>query len=186
MSTLIAIILIILLVFSAIMFFVGIYNRLVMLKFNVEKAYANIDVTLKQRVDEIPNLVETAKQFLNHEKELLTRLTELRTHFHQSLNSEDKTKIYNEMSKSLASFFAVSENYPTLTSNINFVELQKRISEIENKIADRREFFNDSVNLYNIGINEFPNVILAKMFSYTQKSLLEINDSEKKYDGVQF
>ncbi|MCT2409755.1 LemA family protein [Chryseobacterium antibioticum] len=176
----------VLLAVAVISFFINLYNKLVMMKFNVEKAYSNIDVVLKQRADEIPNLVSVAKHFMNYEKEILTRLTELRTSYHNASGSNQKTGLANETSRALKSFFAVSENYPELKSNNNFLELQKRISELENKIADRREFFNDSVNLYNIGIHEFPNVIFAKMFGYKDKTLLEIPNSEKQYDGVQF
>lgn len=186
MNQTVAIILAILLVISIIAFFVNFYNRLVMLKFNVEKAYGNIDVILKQRADEIPNLVSVAKQFMNYEKNTLTKLTELRTFYNKTDDLEEKTQLANQMSKALSSFFAVSENYPILQSNTNFIELQKRVSELENKIADRREFFNDSVNLYNIGIHEFPNFLLSKILRYKNKSILEISESEKRYDSVQF
>ncbi|PIF46908.1 LemA protein [Chryseobacterium sp. 52] len=175
-----------LLAVAIISFLINLYNKLVMMKFNAEKAYSNIDVVLKQRADEIPNLVSVAKHFMNYEKEILTRLTELRFSYDNTSDADKKTKLANETSKTLSSFFAVSENYPELKSNNNFLELQKRISELENKIADRREFFNDSVNLYNIGIHEFPNVIFAKMFGYKNKTLLEVSNSEKQYDGIQF
>lgn len=157
-----------------------------MLRFNVDKAYGNIDVVLKQRADEIPNLVTVAKHFMEYEEEILARLTELRTFYNNSTDADKRTELANETSKALSSFFAVSENYPELKSNTNFLELQKRVSELENKIADRREFFNDSVNLYNIGIYEFPNIILAKMLGYKDKTLLEVTNAEKHYDGVQF
>lgn len=186
MNQTVAIILLILLGVVIISFLINLYNKLVMLKFNVDKAYGNIDVVLKQRADEIPNLVTVAKHFMNYEEKLLSRLTELRTFYNNSTDADKRTEIANETSKALSSFFAVSENYPELKSNNNFLELQKRISDLENKIADRREFFNDSVNLYNIGIHEFPNVILAKMLGYKDKTLLEITKEEKQYDGVQF
>jgi len=157
-----------------------------MLKFNVDKAYGNIDVVLKQRADEIPNLVTVAKHFMEYEEKILARLTELRTFYNNSTDADKRTELANETSKALSSFFAVSENYPELKSNTNFLELQKSVSELENKIADRREFFNDSVNLYNIGIHEFPNIILAKMLGYKDKTLLEVTNAEKHYDGVQF
>lgn len=186
MNQTVAIILLALLAVAVISFLINLYNKLVLLKFNVDKAYSNIDVVLKQRADEIPNLVSVAKHFMNYEKDILTRLTELRTVYNTTTDSDKKTELANETSKALSSFFAVSENYPELRSNNNFLELQKRISELENKISDRREFFNDSVNLYNIGIHEFPNVILAKMLSYKDKTLLEVTDQEKEYHGVQF
>ncbi|NIF04425.1 LemA family protein [Chryseobacterium sp. Tr-659] len=186
MNQIVAIIIAIFLILSVLAFFISLYNKLIMLKFNVEKAYGNIDVILKQRADEIPNLVNVAKQFMEHEKGLLIRLTELRTFYNSTNDSDKKTELANETSKALSSFFAVSENYPNLLSNNNFLELQKRVSGLEDKIADRREFFNDSVSLYNIGIHEFPNVILAKMLAYKDKTLLEVSNQEKHYEGVQF
>ena len=186
MNQIVAIVIAVFLVISILAFFIRLYNQLVMLKFNVEKAYANIDVVLKQRADEIPNLVNVAKQFMNYEKDILSHLTELRTFYSDTNDSNKKTELANETSKALKSFFAVSENYPNLLSNNNFMELQRRISELENKIADRREFFNDSVNLYNIGIHEFPNVILAGILGYKDKTLLEVSNSEKHYEGVKF
>lgn len=176
----------ILLAIAVIGFFISIYNKLVLLRFNIEKAYSNIDVVLKQRADEIPNLVRVAQQFMNYEKEILIRLTELRSSYTSATNSDKKTGVANETSKALQSFFAVSENYPELKSNAHFLELQQRITGLENKIADRREFFNDSVNLYNIGIHEFPNVIFARLFGYRNRTLLEIPDSEKQYENIQF
>jgi len=184
MNQTVAIIILILLGVAIISFLISLYNKLVMLKFNVEKAYGNIDVIVKQRADEIPNLVNVAKHFMNYEENVLTRLTELRTSYSTTTDADKKTEIANETSKALTSFFAVSENYPELKSNNNFLELQTRVSELENKIADRREFFNDSVNLYNIGIHEFPNVLLAGMMGYKDRTLLEIATEEKHYDGV--
>lgn len=186
MNQTVAIILLVLLIVAVVSFLINLYNKLILLKFNVDKAYSNIDVILKQRADEIPNLVSVAKNFMNYEKDILTKLTELRTVYNSTTDSDKKTELANETSKTLSSFFAVSENYPELRSNTNFLELQKRISELENKIADRREFFNDSVSLYNIGIHEFPNVILAKMLGYNDKILLEVTEQEKQYHGVQF
>ncbi|GEJ44525.1 MULTISPECIES: LemA family protein [unclassified Chryseobacterium] len=186
MNQIVAIVIAVFLIVAIVAFFISLYNKLVMLKFNVEKAYGNIDVILKQRADEIPNLVNVAKQFMAHEKDLLTKLTELRTSYNNTNDSDRKTELANETSKALSSFFAVSENYPSLLSNNNFLELQKRVSGLEDKIADRREFFNDSVNLYNIGIHEFPNVILAKMLGYKDKTLLDVSNQEKHYGGVQF
>lgn len=186
MNNIAAIVIALFLIISILAFFINLFNKMVMLKFNVEKAYSNIDVILKQRADEIPNLVIVAKQFMNYEKELLTRLTEVRTSYFEADKVDLKTKVANETTKILKSFFAVSENYPNLLSNNNFLELQKRISDLENKIADRREFFNDSVNLYNIEIHEFPNLLVAKTLGYKNKTMLEISNSEKKYEGIKF
>ena len=167
-------------------FLIGIFNKLVNLKNNYEKAFGNIDVILMQRAEEIPNLVTVAKEFLNHETTILTDLTKLRTDFLNSNTVDQKIDNSIEFSKAIKSFFAVSENYPVLSSNTNFIELQRRVSVLEDKIADRREFFNDSVNLYNIGIQEFPNLFVAKALGYTSKSLFPISDNQKAYNGVQF
>jgi len=165
---------------------IRIYNKLVALKNNYEKAFRNIDVILMQRADEVPELVKVASKFMEHETAMLTNLTKLRTDFLNAKTVEEKIDNANEFSKSMKNLFAVSENYPTLSSNSNFLELQRRVSQMEDKIADRREFFNDSVNLYNVGIQEFPNFILAKMIGYKAQGLFDVTPEEKKYDGIQF
>lgn len=184
MNQSVAIILAGMLLLSIIALIINIYNKLVMLKFNAEKAFSNIDVILKQRADEIPNIVSVAKHFMNYEKEILNSLTELRTSFMNAENTNSKTEISNEISQKLKSFFAVAENYPELKSNSNFLEIQKRVSALEDKISDRREFFNDSVSMYNIGIHEFPNVLIAPVLGYQDKSMLMVTDAEKDYKGV--
>lgn len=165
--------------------FIRIYNKLVMLKNNYEKAFRNIDVILMQRADEVPELVKIVSKFMEHETAMLTSLTKLRTDFLNSKTVDEKIENANEFSKAMKNLFAVSENYPTLASNANFLELQKRVSQMEDKIADRREFFNDSVNLYNVGIQEFPNFILAKVAGYKTQSLFDVSPEEKKYDGIE-
>jgi LemA protein len=110
----------------------------------------------------------------------------MRTRFLNTTNTEQKIELSNQMQNQMKSIFAVSENYPDLKTNQNFQLLQNRVSQIEDAIADRREFFNESVNMYNIGIGEFPNFILAKMMLYTRRQLMQISDQEKKYDGITF
>lgn len=166
--------------------FIRIYNKLVALKNNYEKAFRNIDVILMQRAEEVPELVKIASKFMEHETAMLTNLTKLRTDFLNAKTVEEKIENANAFSQSMKNLFAVSENYPTLSSNSNFLELQRRVSQMEDKIADRREFFNDSVNLYNVGIQEFPNFILAKMIGYQTQGLFIVTTDEKKYDGIQF
>ena len=167
-------------------YLIGIFNKLVNLKNNYEKAFGNIDVILMQRAEEIPNIVKVAQRFLEHETSLLTNLTKLRTDFLNASSIDEKINNSIEFSKAIKSLFAVSESYPILSSNNNFVELQKRVSVLEDKIADRREFFNDSVNLYNIGIQEFPNLIVAKTLGYSSKTLFPISQNQKAYNGIQF
>ena len=186
MNPLISYVIIAVLIAGIISVVISLYNRLVMLKFNVEKAYANIDVLLKQRADEIPNLINVVKESTHYEESVLTQLTNLRTQFLNSTSSNDKIKLSNEISGVVKSLFAVSENYPDLKANKNFLRLQGRVSEIEDTISDRREFFNESVNMYNIGIHEFPNLILANIMAYKDKSLLVITEQEKAYNGIKF
>ncbi|HEX8577173.1 MAG TPA: LemA family protein [Flavobacterium sp.] len=167
-------------------FLIGIFNKIINLKNNYEKAFGNIDVILMQRAEEIPNLVKVTQRFLEHETTILTDLTKLRTDYLNAGSIDEKINNSVDFSKAIKSLFAVSENYPVLSSNNNFIELQKRVSILEDKIADRREFFNDSINLYNIGIQIFPNFILAKLLGYSNKSLFPVSDNQKSYDGIQF
>lgn len=186
MYYLVAIVIAILVVVGLVNTIISAYNRLVMLNNNVAKSFANIDVLLKQRADEIPNLIKVLKESMRFEESMLTRLTELRTRFLQSSSPEEKVSLSNELQNQLKTVFAVAENYPDLKSNQNLQLLQGRVSQIEDAIADRREFFNESVNMYNIGIAEFPDLILAKLINYQEKSLLQVTHQEKKYDGVVF
>ena len=186
MEKIVAIIIFGLILLTCLSYLVNLYNRLVMLKNNFEKSYANIDVLLRQRADEIPNLVQTVKGYKNYESELLERLTRLRTEYLNAQKVEDKVQTNNRIEKTLKSFIVVSENYPDLKANASFLKLQARISEIENHIADRREFYNESVSMYNIGIAEFPAIFFAKMMRYKRMSLLQVSEDKKKYDGVQF
>lgn len=162
------------------------FNRLVMLRNNVDKAFGNIDVLLKQRADEIPNLIKVVKESMKFEEGMLTKLTELRTQFLNATGSEEKIQLSNEIESQVKSVFAVAENYPELKTSGHFEMLQSRVSQIEDAISDRREFFNESVTMYNIGIQEFPNFILAKMLGYGKKHILQISEQEKKYDGIAF
>jgi LemA protein len=162
---------------------ISIFNQLVMLRLNIDKAFHNIDILLKQRTDEIPQLVIIVKQAMQYEQQTLEKLTQLRNQFFQTTKTEQKTQVSNEISQIIHGIFGVVESYPNLKTNENMLGLQKRISEIENAIADRMEFFNDSVTLYNIAINEFPNLILAKLLLYRDKSLLKL---DHKNHGIQF
>lgn len=165
---------------------IRIYNRLVMLKFNVDKSFANIDILLKQRADEIPNLIKVVQASQHYEQDLLKNLTEIRSRYMNASTTNEKVILSNNLSESLKTVFAVSENYPDLKTNNNFMHLQKRVSELETSIADRREFYNESVTMYNIAINEFPVLLVAKALNYKPHELLFISPEEKKYDGIKF
>lgn len=184
MNQFIAVIIFLVIILFFIFSLVGIYNNIIALKNYVDKSFANIDVILKQRADEIPQLISVLKGSQLYEKELLIHMAELRTRYMSDSDSDKKVQIANDMSSALHKVFALAENYPKLAAMNNFSLLQKRISKLEDSIADRREFFNDSVANYNIGIQEFPNLILAKILGYKQKELLKVDEEEKRYAGI--
>ncbi len=161
-------------------YIIAIFNGLIQLKNNIKKSWANIDVLLKQRYDELPNLVETVKGYMKHEKKVLTEITLARTAMMSATTKADKAGFNDKLSKNIKTLFAVAENYPKLQASDNFLKLQERISALENEIADRREFYNDSVNNYNIRIQSIPDVVVARMLKYTEEDLFKATDDEKK------
>lgn len=161
-------------------YIVSIFNGLISLKNNIEKSWANIDVVLKQRSDLIPNLVETVKGYMKYEKSVLEEITKLRTAMMGASGPSEKAKVNDAMSAGLKSLFAVAENYPKLQASENFMKLQDQISAMENQIADRREFYNDSVLLYNTRIASIPDSIAASMLGMKPKEYFKAEESEKK------
>lgn len=162
-------------------YFVMLYNGLVNLKHNVSKAWANIDVLLKQRHDELPKLVETCKQYMKFEQETLEKVMKARSQVADARASQNMGALgtaEGALRGMVSNLFAVAEAYPELKSNENFQHLQGRISGLENSIADRREFYNDSVNLNNVRIEQFPDVIIARMFNFQPADLLEFDAAE--------
>ena len=149
---------------------------------SADKNFANIDVILKQRVDEIPNLIAVVKKTQGYEESLLNQLTELRTAFLSSRSTDEKVQLANEVGKLLNSFFAVSE----LKAVESFRTLQLRVSDLEDMLSDRRELYNESVNMYNIGIHEMPALLFARPMGYTDKPLLHISEEDKKNYGIRF
>ena len=158
----------------------AIFNRLVNLKNRSEEAWSDIDVQLKRRHDLIPNLVETVKGYAKHEKELFEKVTEARAAAISSKGIADKAKAENQITEALKSVFAVAENYPNLKANENFVELQREITDTEDKIQAARRFYNGNVRDPNIAIESFPSNIIANMFSYKKKELFELDDVEER------
>jgi len=160
-----------------------VYNGLVTLKHNVSKAWSNIDVVLKQRHDELPKLVEVCRQYMQHERDTLERVTTARAAVFAAREAGDVGRLGQAESLlrgGLGQLFAVSENYPELKADSNFQHLQQRITSLENAIADRREFYNDSVNLNNVRIEHFPDVIVARWFGFGPRPLLEFSTEEKR------
>src|SRR5947207_12384434 len=133
-------------------YLITIYNGLIAIKSDVDKAWANIDVRLKQRHDELTKLLDVTKGYANFERETMTKVTQARSQYQQAVTFDQKAQADQSMTSALRGFFAVAENYPELKANVNFMQLQQRITQLENQIADRREFYNDSVNTYNIRI----------------------------------
>jgi LemA protein len=173
---------IVLAVVAGLLFYViSIYNHLVRLKHNVSKAWSNIDVLLKQRHDEIPKLVETCKQYMKFEQDTLERVMQARAQVSQARQNQDIPGLgaaEGALRMGLGQIFALAEDYPELRANDNFQHLQGRISSLENTIADRREFYNESANINNIGIETFPDLIVARLFAFGARDLLEFEATE--------
>lgn len=163
-------------------YFVSLYNNLVRIKHAVEKAWANIDVLLKQRHDELPKLVETCKQYKQFEKKTLQSVVAARTQVQEAYQKADIGALgqaEGALRAGLGRLFAVAEAYPDLKTNEQFMQLQERISGLENAIADRRELYNEAVNIYNVGIEQFPAGLVANLFRYEPKALLVFSAGEK-------
>ncbi|MBI4016167.1 MAG: LemA family protein [Candidatus Aenigmarchaeota archaeon] len=179
---------IIILVVAAILvlYLIAIYNGLVQLRNNINKSLGNIDVLLKQRYDELPNLIETCKGYMKHEKSVFENITKARSAWMKSTTLSQKASASDMLSGALKSLFAVAENYPKLEANVNFKHLQERISGIENEVADRREFYNDSVNNFNIRIQSFPDLFIARMMALSPFEMFKASEEEKKVVKVKF
>ena len=166
----------------ATIYFIMIYNNLVRLKHNVSKAWSNIDVILKQRHDELPKLVDVCRQYMGYEKDTLEKIVQARSAVATAAQHQDMKGLgmaETQLRMGLGNLFALAENYPELKANDSFQHLQSRISGLENSIADRRELYNDSVNLNNVRIEQFPDVIVANMFRFGSFDLLEFSEEEK-------
>ncbi len=169
-----------------VLWFVGIYNRLVTLRTRSEEAWSDIDVQLKRRYDLIPNLVETVKGYAKHEKDLLENVTKLRTAAMEAKSTGERAKDENMITDALKSIFALSENYPDLKANENFGKLQDELSDTENKIEASRRFYNANVRDLNISIDSFPSNLIANMFKFAKKTLFEAGATEKEPVAVKF
>jgi LemA protein len=156
-----------------------IYNGLVRLKNNIEKSWANIDVLLKQRSDELLNLIASVKGYMVHERTTLDALTKARTDVLKAQTLSTKAVSDMLITESLKTIFVMVENYPMLKANENFLKLQNRITALENELADRREFYNDGVNIYNIRIHSIPDLIVARMMKCTDEPLFKASEEDK-------
>lgn len=162
------------------------YNSLITAKIRVGEAFSQIDVQLKRRADLIPNLVETVKGYVKHEKEVLEEVTKARTSLMSATGAKEKAAANNQLAGTLKTLFAVSENYPTLKANENFKELQEELSDTENKIAYARQFYNSTVMDYNTKLAVFPTVIFAELMHFKPAEFFAATEDEKKEVKVQF
>lgn len=161
-------------------YLVGTYNTFVRLSNNIDKGWSNIDVILKQRHDELPKLVDVCNSYMIHERETLEAVTKARAAYSNSMTVDEKARAENRLTTALGTLFAVAEQYPELKANEQFLHVQQRISVLESTIADRREFYNDSVNLYNIRIEQIPANVVAQQSGYRLRPLLEVPHAERQ------
>jgi LemA protein len=171
--TILIIVIIILIVAIAIL-----YNGLIQSRNKVKNAWSQIDVQLQRRFDLIPNLVETVKGYMTHEESTLTKIAELRTSWANASSVSEKAKLDNELSGALKTIMAVSESYPELKASQNFSELQEELRNTENKISYARQFYNDSVTMYNTKLQVIPTNFIAGMFHFTEEPLFKAESDE--------
>ncbi|HOI77952.1 MAG TPA: LemA family protein [Methanofastidiosum sp.] len=164
-----------------VIYFIAAYNGFIALINRSKEAWSDIDVQLKRRYDLVPNLVETVKGYATHERELLEKVAEARSRAMQAGNNvKEKSEAENVLSGTLKSLFAVSENYPDLKASTNFLELQRELTDTEDKIQAARRFYNGNVRDLNIKIESFPSNILASIFSFKKMDLFEIENKEER------
>ena len=170
---------------------ISMYNSLVQSKIKVDNAWSQIDVQLQRRFDLIPNFVETVKGYMTHEKETFEKIAELRTSWANTQSVSEKANLDNQLSTALKTIMAVSENYPELKANQNFSELSEELRNTENKISFSRQFYNDTVTMYNTKLEIFPSNIIAGIFNFKARDLFKAESDEARknvkvdfsYDG---
>ena len=159
---------------------IAMYNGLVQARIKVDNAWSQIDVQLQRRFDLIPNFVETVKGYMNHESETFEKIAELRTSWANSGSVAEKASLDNQLSDALKTIMAVSENYPDLKANQNFSELSEELRNTENKISFSRQFYNDTVTMYNTKLEVFPSNIIAGIFNFKARDLFETESAEAR------
>ena len=167
-------------------FVIGLYNNLVTLKMRVKNAWAQIDTQLKRRFDLIPNLVETVKGYAAHEQGTLEKVIDARNTYATATSVEDKASANTELNATLKNLFALAESYPDLKANENFMALQTELSGTEDKIAYSRQFYNDTVQMYNTAIMKFPTNLIAGMLGFKEEAFFQIDETEKNPVQVKF
>ena len=164
----------------------SIYNSLVSLKNNIGRSWANIDVLLKQRHDELPKLVKTCEGYMQHERAVFDKLSEARGALMKAKSIAERADAESLLTRALTGFFAVAESYPDLKANLSFLQLQSRISEIENQIADRREFYNDTVTTFNTRIEVLPDAFVARWLGLAPAQLFHVEDADREDVEIKF
>jgi len=175
-----------LIVFSIIAYFVGIYNNLVTLKNDINRSFSNIDVLLKQRHDELPKLIETCKGYMQYEQKTLQAVTEARAAYTRATTPGEKAQADNMITGALRTLFAVAESYPDLKANTNFLQLQGRITQLEEKIAGQRGAFNQDVNDFNIRIAQVPANFVAGFMHLQPHPLFQVAEADREDVQVKF
>ena len=161
-------------------FIIGIYNKLVRARQKVKNAWSQIEVQLQRRFDLIPNLVESVKGYMGHESDVLEKVTELRSSWANANSVTEKAELDNQLSGALKTIMAVTENYPDLKANQNFADLQNNLKETENKISFSRQFYNDTVTMYNTMLEVFPDNFVASMFGFKAETLFNVDSEEAR------
>jgi len=182
----VVLIVLVLLALVVIGYLVGIYNQLVAVRVNVDKSWSNIEVLEKQRYDEIPRLVKVCEGYMQYERDTLEKVIAARTRYLGAQGPTAKAEAGAEMAGALKSLFAVAENYPDLKANQNFLQLQQRITALENEIADRREFYNESVTILNTRIEQIPYVFFAGMLNCRPREMYKVGESERAVPEIKF
>jgi LemA protein len=184
--SMVALLVLLFLVGGAVAYVVTLYNGLIAVKNNVDKAWANIDVLLKQRHDELPNLVEVCKGYMKYEQDTFQRITDARSAYARATTVDQKAQASADLTSAVGRLIATAENYPELKTNNNFMQLQSRVTELESEIADRREFYNDCVNTFNIRIQEMPDAILARNMGLTPRGMFQVAEEDKASVKISF
>ena len=165
---------------------ISVYNKLVVLRNRVKDQWAQIDVQLKRRFDLIPNLVETVKGYTKHESETLEAVIKARNTYVSATLPEDQMKADGELTQAISKLFALTESYPDLKANTNFQALQQELTETESKIAAARQFYNDTVMVYNNKVSMVPSNIIASLFKFNKEAFFEANETERQNVQVKF
>ena len=168
------------------LYVISIYNGLIQARNKVKDQFSQIDVQLKRRFDLIPNLVETVKGYAKHESETLEKVIQARNNYANAKTEAEKVEASNEMSRGVMNIMALAESYPELKANTNFMDLQNQLKEVEDKIGYARQFYNDTVLMYNNKVEMFPGNLIASMFNFKKEVFFEANEKERDNVQVKF